>query len=213
MKFLLIEDHPIFRIGVQALLQRRWPEAQCVECGSLQEALQALREPPAATLALLDLNLPDAGGVEGVARLLRAAPGLPVLVLSLNAERAFAERVLQLGAAGYLPKDQAAADLVRAIERILQGGRYLSADLAEHLMQRVGGQAKSLPHQALSEQEYRVLLLLARGERVADIASAMHLSPKTISTYRSRVLEKLGLGSNAELARYCLQHQLLVGER
>ncbi len=213
MKFLLIEDHPIFRVGVQALLQQRWPDAQCVECGSLQEALQSLREPPAATLALLDLNLPDAGGVEGVARLLRAAPGLPVLVLSLNAERAFAERVLQLGAAGYLPKDQAAADLVRAIERILQGGRYLSADLAEHLMQRVGGHAHSLPHQTLSEQEYRVLLLLARGERVADIASAMHLSPKTISTYRSRVLEKLGLGSNAELARYCLQHQLLVGER
>lgn len=212
MKFLLIEDHPIFRVGVQALLQQRWPDAQCVECGSLQEALQSLREPPAATLALLDLNLPDAGGVEGVARLLRAAPGLPVLVLSLNAERAFAERVLQLGAAGYLPKDQAAADLVRAIERILQGGRYLSADLAEHLMQRVGGHAHSLPHQTLSEQEYRVLLLLARGERVADIASAMHLSPKTISTYRGRVLEKLGLGSNAELARYCLEHQLLVGE-
>jgi len=208
MKFLLVEDHPIFRIGVEALLLKRWPEAECIECGSLQQALEALRTPPAPQLALLDLNLPDTEGVEGVARLLRAAPGLPVLVLSLNVELAFAERVLQLGASGYLPKDQAAADLVRAVERILQGGRFVSPDLADHLVQRVGGLAPSLPHQALSEQEHRVLLLLAAGQRVADIAEAMHLSPKTVSTYRSRVLDKLGVGSNAELARYCLTHGL-----
>jgi two-component system, NarL family, invasion response regulator UvrY len=208
MKFLLVEDHPIFRIGVQSLLTQRWPGAVCVECGSLELALLALREPPLPSVALLDLNLPDTQGMEGVARLLRAAPSVPVLVLSLNTEMAFAERVLQLGAAGYLPKDEAAADLVRAVERILQGGRYVSADMAEHLIQRAGGQASGPPHESLSEQEYRVMLLLAAGQRVADIGAAMHLSPKTISTYRSRVLEKLGLGSNAELARYCLQHGL-----
>lgn len=209
MNLLLVEDHPIFRFGVRQLIAQRWPEATIVEAGSLAEAQQAVRQ-QSFDLALLDLNLPDSEGLEIVSHLQRSAPGARLLVLSLNAEVAYARRALQLGAAGYLAKDRAAGELIAAIERVLAGGRYISSALAEHLAdQLVSGNRPVLPHEALSAQEYRVMLQLAGGTRVGDIADGMHLSPKTISTYRSRILEKLQVASNAELARYCLTHRLI----
>lgn len=207
MNILLVEDHPIFRIGAIQLIRQHWPDAHIVEAASLREALEAVRA-DGLTLAVADLNLPDAHGIEAVAQLLRAAPQLRLLVLSLNAERDYAERVLALGAVGYLAKDRAAGELIRAIERIAAGGRYIGPALAEHLADRLAGKAPAQPHEQLSAQEYRVLLRLAAGERIADIAAAMHLSPKTVSTYRTRVLEKLGVASNAELARYCQARHL-----
>lgn len=207
MNILLVEDHPIFRFGVRQLILQRWPGAACGECSTLATALQAVRQQP-WTLAVVDLNLPDADGIEAVSQLLRAAPGLRVLVLSLNGEAAYAQRLLQQGAAGYLAKDRAAEELVAAIERVAAGGRYISAALAEHLADLLSGQGKASAHSELSPQEYRVMLQLAAGKRVADIAEGMHLSPKTVSTYRSRILDKLGLASNAELARYCLANGL-----
>lgn len=209
MKILLVEDHPIFRFGVRQLLQQHWPESAIAEAGSLAEALAAVRA-GGWQAAVVDLNLPDTDGVEVVSQLLRAAPGLRMLVLSLNAEAAYAQRVLQMGAAGYLAKDRASTELVTALERILAGGRYITASLAEQLADRVAGQRKALPHEDLSAQEYRVLLLLAAGKRVGDIAEDMHISPKTVSTYRARILEKLALNGNADLARYCVNHGLLT---
>jgi two-component system, NarL family, invasion response regulator UvrY len=203
MKILLVEDHPIFRFGVRQLIQQRWPEAECIEACNLAEALAVVRRED-LTLAVADLNLPDAEGVEVVSQLLRSAPELRLLILSLNAEAAYAQRVLELGAAGYLAKDRASAELVSALERVSTGGRYITATLAEYLVDRISGRSKALPHEDLSAQEYRVMLQLAAGKRVADIAAGMHLSPKTVSTYRSRVLDKLAIASNAELARYCL---------
>lgn len=207
MNILLVEDHPIFRFGVRQLIQQRWPQAACGEASTLAAALTAVRQ-QAWALAIVDLNLPDAEGIEAVSQLRRAAPAVPLLVLSLNGEAAYAQRVLQQGASGYLAKDRASEELVSAVERVAAGGRYITASLAEHLADLVTGLSKALPHEDLSVQEYRVLLQLAAGRRVADIADGMHLSPKTVSTYRSRVLEKLGLNSNAELARYCLAHGL-----
>ncbi|HEX6733392.1 MAG TPA: response regulator transcription factor [Azonexus sp.] len=207
MNILLVEDHPIFRFGVRQLIREHWPAAQCDEASTLAEGLAAVRRQP-WSLAVVDLNLPDADGIEAVSQLLRAAPGLRLLVLSLNGEAAYAQRVLQLGAAGYLAKDRAGEELVAAIGRVADGGRYISAALAEHLANLVTGKSKALPHEELSAQEYRVMLQLAAGRRVAEIAEGMHLSPKTVSTYRSRVMEKLALTSNAELARYCLAHGL-----
>lgn len=207
MKILLVEDHPIFRLGVGQLILQRWPQAEILEAATLSAALAAVHADGIA-LAVADLNLPDAQGIEAVAQLLRAAPALRVLVLSLNAESAYAERMLALGAAGYLTKDRAAEELVRALERIMAGGRYIGPALAERLADRLAGKAAALPHEELSAQEYRVLLRLAAGQRIAAIAAAMHLSPKTVSTYRSRVLEKLAVSSNAELARYCQTHRL-----
>jgi two-component system invasion response regulator UvrY len=207
MKILLLEDHPIFRLGVRQLIERRWPESQCIEASTQAEALAVVKSQE-LTLAVVDLNLPDTTGIDVVPKLLRAAPGLRILVLSLNAEAAYAQRILQLGAAGYLTKDRAAEDLVVALERIAGGRRYITDSLAELLFDTAGGQREAVPHETLSSQEYRVMLYLAAGKRISNIAESMKLSPKTISTYRSRVLEKLALSSNAELARYCLQHGL-----
>lgn len=207
MHLLLLEDHPILRFGVRQLILQRWPEMRCSEAASLADGLALVRR-EAVDLAVVDLNLPDAQGVETVSQLLRAAPTLRLLVLSFNAEEAYAQRVLGLGAAGYLPKDRTSEELLLALERIQAGGRYISARQAEHFADLLAGRSSAQPHDGLTDQEYRVMLQLAAGARVSDIAQAMHLSPKTVSTYRTRVLEKVGASSNAELARYCMRHGL-----
>lgn len=208
MNILIVEDHPIFRFGVRQLLLQRWPQAEIREVDSLAQALAACRT-HRYDLALVDLNLPDADGVESVSRLHRAAPDARMLVLSLNAESAYATRVLQLGASGYLAKDRAGDELIYAIERVMAGGRYISAALAEQLADRLTGGETRLPHETLSAQEYRVMLQLAAGHEGTEIAAGMHISPKTVSTYRGRILEKLGLANNAELVRYCIAHHLV----
>lgn len=211
MKILLLEDHPIFRFGVRQLVAQRWPEAEIVEAESLAGALEALRHAQ-PSVAVVDLNLTDAEGLESISQLRRAAPTLRILVVSLNAEAAYATHALQLGAAGYLNKERAADELIAALERIAAGGKYITASLAERLADQISGAARRAPHEELSAQEYRVLLLLAEGRRLTDIGEAMHLSPKTVTTYRARILDKLGVDSNAELIRYCIAHGI-GGER
>jgi len=208
MNILLLEDHPIFRLGLRQLVARRWPQASISESGTLAEAVAAVRQ-KRMDLAVVDLNLPDATGHEAIAQLLRASPGLRVLVVSLNAEADYARRALQMGAAGYLAKDRAPEELLAALERIADGGRYITASLAEQLADLVTGRRAGGVHEELSVQEYRVMIQLAEGQRLTDIAEHMHLSPKTVSTYRSRILEKLQLASNVELARYCIAHKLI----
>lgn len=208
MNVLLIEDHPIFRLGVRQLLQQHWPHATIREAGTVGEAMMAVND-LSFDLAVLDLNLPDSTGLEALSQLRRLAPDTKVLVLSLNPETAYAQRSLQMGAAGYLNKDRTASELLMALERILAGGRYISAELAEELADRLNGARKAVLHEQLSVQEYRILLQLAKGKRVGEIAAHMHLSPKTVSTYRTRVMEKLQISSTIELAHYCLSHELI----
>lgn len=208
MNILLVEDHPIFRFGVRQLIVQRWPEATIGEAASLAAAVDLVRQNN-FDAAVIDLNLPDAEGVESVSQLRRVAPALRLLVLSLNGETGYATRALQLGAAAYLTKDRASDELILALERVLTGGRYITASLADHLADLMaGGSTLRAPHEELSPQEYRVMLQLAAGHRVAEIAETMKLSPKTVSTYRSRILEMLGVNSNFELARYCINHGL-----
>lgn len=207
MRVLLVDDHPLVRAGARQLILDRWPDAQVLETGTLGAALDAL---DGCTLAVVDLSLPDASGLEALVKLRRRAPTLPVLVLSMHAEAAYAARGVQLGAAGYLPKDRAGEELVTAVQRLLAGGRYIGADLADRLADLLTGASPTQPaHATLSTQELRVALLLAQGRSVSDISQTMYLSVKTISTYRSRALEKLGLTSNAELMRYCLSQGLI----
>lgn len=209
MNILLLDDHPIFRFGVRQLIQAHWPDSGISEAGSLAEALTTLRRAP-CRLALADLNLPDCHGLEAVIQLHRAFPDLPLLVLSLNEEAAYARHALRAGASGYLTKDRAADELIAALERLAGGGRYITASLAEHLADILTGQETQSGHEMLSSQEYRVMLLLAQGTRLTDIAQTMHLSPKTVSTYRTRILEKLALANNAELTAYCLGRHLIA---
>ena len=207
MRVLLIDDHSMIRFGVRQLLLQRWPDAQFGEAATLDQALQLVRANP-WDVAIADLNLPDAQGIECVAQLHRTAPTLAILVLSLHAETAYATQVMRLGAMGYLAKDHAPEELVTAVERVFQGERYISLALADHLADQLFGDSQLTAHDSLAPQEYRVLLQLAAGLRIADIAEIMHLSPKTISTYRARILDKLNLASNVDLVRYCLTHQL-----
>ena len=208
MRVLLIDDHSMIRFGVRQLLLQRWPDAQFGEAATLDQALQLVRANP-WDVAIADLNLPDAQGIECVAQLHRTAPTLAILVLSLHAETAYATQVMRLGAMGYLAKDHAPEELVTAVERVFQGERYISLALADHLADQLFGDSKLTAHDSLAPQEYRVMLQLAAGQRIADIAQHMHLSPKTVSTYRARILAKLDLQSNVELVRYCMEHHLL----
>lgn len=209
-RFLLLEDHPIVQLGLRQLIAARWPQAQVDTASTLAEA-QGLVASTHYDIAIVDLNLPDASGLDSVSLLRRQAPTSRLLVLSLNDEAAYAQRVLQLGAAGYLSKDRAPTELIQAIERISAGGRYLTASQAEHIAELVLGQASAAPHESLSMQEYRVLIYLSEGKRLTEIGELMHLSPKTVTTYRARVLEKLRATTNRELIQYCLDHGIHHG--
>lgn len=208
MRYLIVDDHPIMRLGIRQLLLGRWPDANVIEAESIHAAVQQCTE-SRPDLIVLDLSLPDVSGTEGVTRMLRAAKGVPVLVLSLNAESVYAARVLQMGASGYVPKDLAAQELVTAIERILAGKRYVTSSMADRLLDILDGkQMEQLPHEQLSAQEYRVMLLLAAGKGANEIGETMHVSAKTVSTYTARILQKTGWKNKIEMTKYCVQHGL-----
>ena len=209
MQLLIVDDHPVMRFGVRQLIERHWPQATIAEAASLAEALEQVRASP-WDLAVLDLSLPDTSGVEGLVQLRRAAPTTRVLMLSMHDEAAYAARALQLGAAGYLTKEHAIKELVVAIERVLNDQRYISADLAVRLADLLSAQAPARKlHETLSAQEYRVMLLIAAGLSASEIAKTMHLSVKTVGTYRSRIIDKTGLAGTAEIARYCAANGLV----
>lgn len=205
---LIVEDHPIVQMGLTQLIAAHWPQAQ-VDCAGTMEQTQKCLEQSTYDIALLDLHLPDASGLESLNALQRQAPGLPVLVLSMSAEGVYAQRAFQLGAAGYLSKDRAPSELITAMEHIARTGRYITASEAHRMVDFLTGNSLGLPHESLSAQEYRVLVLLAQGRRIKEIGDAMHLSPKTITTYRARILDKLGAANNADLVQYCLKHALV----
>ena len=212
MKILLIDGHPLFRYAVNALVNDRWPgAARSVEVDSLERGLR-LVESETWDLVLFDPVIAGSDRLEGLARLLRARPEPRILVASELASPEFGSRVLELGAAGYFDKRSSLEALTQALERVFGGGRYISPELAEYLVDRSSGPQRKGAQADLSAQEYRVMLQLAHGRRIADIGASMHLSPKTVSTYRTRVLRKLGIGSNADLVRYCIRQGLLRPE-
>jgi two-component system invasion response regulator UvrY len=208
MKILLLEDHPIVRLGLVQVILGRWPDSEILEMETARDALAQVRQ-TAFDIVVTDLNLPDTKGLESLGLLLRAAPSAKVLVLSLNDEAAYAARALQMGAYGYLEKSRASKELISALETIQSGQRYLTASQADRLARQMAGEVSVRSHEKLTDQEHRVMLLLAEGVRVTEIGERMNLSPKTVTTYRTRVLEKLGLSSNSDLLRYCLEHGLL----
>ncbi|MFG6429198.1 response regulator [Roseateles sp. LYH14W] len=208
MRVLVVDDHPLMRMGIVQLVLQEWPGAAIDEAPTIAAALACIAA-ARPDLVTLDLSLPDAQGTEGASRLLRALPGVPLLVLSLNAEAAYAARLMQMGASGYLPKDRAADELRVALRRLSEGGRYVTSAMADHLLGLLSGKAPdALPHEQLSAQEHRVMLLIAAGRTPAQIAEVMHLSVKTVGSYRARILEKAGWTNNTELTKYCIQHGL-----
>lgn len=207
-KVLIADDHDIFRHGVRDLLAREFGPLTFGEARDSRQAGELLRR-AAWDLVLLDINMPGRSGLEVLAEARRLRPKTPVLVLSMYPEEEFALRAFQLGAAGYLTKQAAGDELLVAVRKILAGGKYVTAALAERLAARLGGEMQAAPHAALSPRELQVLRLVASGRTLKEIAAELALSEKTVGTYRARVAEKLGLSSNVELARYALRHKLV----
>jgi two-component system, NarL family, invasion response regulator UvrY len=207
-RFLVVDDHEVVRRGLKQVLAEAFPGAE-VEDAATSEAAMAALSGGTWDLLLLDINIPGRSGLELLEDARRLWPSLPVLVVSAYPEEEFAIRCIRLGAAGYLTKTSASAELVAAARKALAGGKYVTARLAEKLMDVLGGEAHPLPHEALSSRELQVLRLVASGKTGKEIASELHLSEKTIATYRARISDKLGVSTIVELTRYALRHGLV----
>lgn len=205
----IVDDHEIVRAGFREMLASELGVSVAFEAASGEEALSRLRESQCDVL-LLDLALPGQSGIDVLRTLRQRHSDLPVLVLTGYPEERFALAMIRNGANGYLCKECGRDELLRAVRTVAQGRRYLSPRLAELLAEEVAGGGPELPHQQLSEREMQVFLRLASGQSVSAISAALHLSVKTVSTYRSRLLEKLGVASNAELATYALRNGLIA---
>lgn len=206
IRLLIADDHPVVREGLRRVVESA--AFQVVGEATNGDDLLARAAEVQADVVLLDITMPGPGFVEVIQRLRQLRPNLRVLVLSVQPEDQFGLRVLQAGAAGYLSKNQSPEQLVAAIRRVVGGGRYVSPALAEQLASVVAKGDNRPPHELLSAREYQVLCLIGAGKSVKEVAAAMSLSPKTVSTYRTRVLEKTGLKSNAEIIRYTIENSL-----
>ena len=209
LSIAIVDDHQLVRAGFRELLGDEVDLRIAFEAASGEEALEALQN-EACDVLLLDLSLPGQSGVDVLRTVRQRHPDMAVLVLSSFPEERYALAMIRNGASGYLCKDCEREELLAAIHAVAQGRRYVSARTAQLLAEEMLGEGAAPPHTHLSEREMQVFLRLAKGEAVSDIASSLNLSVKTISTYRSRLLEKLELSSNAELASYALRNGLMM---
>jgi DNA-binding NarL/FixJ family response regulator len=204
-RILLIDDHPIVRLGVRRILMEHFNPVFIGEAGDAESGrAQALGEP--WDVVVLDITMPGAVGLDVLKHIREQRPDLPILVLSIHPANQFARRALSAGASGYLTKDSATSELVGAIEDVRRGRRYVS----EAVKATMGSGARAIAtHETLSDREYQALRMLGSGRTVSEISEELGLSVKTVSTYRARVLQKLGMRTNAELMRYAMENGLL----
>lgn len=207
IRVLIADDHPIVRRGLVQILSATDDIVVSGEATTSRELLEQMATTP-HDIVLLDLTMPGGEGLDALKTVRHDFPQTPVLVLTMHSEDQFAVRSLRAGASGYLTKDSAPANLVGAIRRVVSGGRYISPKLAERLAAHVGPEAEKPVHERLSDREYQVLRLIAAGKSTREIAGALSLSVKTVSTYRSRILEKMEMRSAAELTAYAVRHHL-----
>jgi len=208
MNILIADDHPVVRQGLRQILAAEPDMVVVGEARDAGETLELARKLD-WDVAILDYSMPGRGGLELLKELKSAYPQRPVLVLSMHPEDSTAVSVLRAGGAGYVSKDAASTELTDAIRKAVNGKRYVSAALAERLALELGGDSSKLPHESLSDREYRVMWLLASGKSIKQIARELSLSPNTVSTYRARILKKLNVESNAALVRYAISHRLM----
>ncbi len=208
IRVLIADDHVVVRQGLKQILGGTPELLVAGEATNGQEVLDKVRA-EAWDVVVLDISMPDRSGLDILKQLRSERPELPVLVLSMHSEDQYAMRVLKAGANGYLTKDSAADELVKAIRKVVRGGTFVSEFLAEKLAFELGADSSRLPHEALSDREFQVLRQIAAGKSVTEIAAQLCLSVKTVSTYRTRMLEKMNLGTNVELFRYAIRHHLI----
>jgi len=208
IRVLIADDHAVVRQGLKQIVSENPDMTVAGEAANGHEVLDFARRHD-CDLVLLDLAMPGKDGLDTLKELKLVRPHLPVLVLSVYPEEQYAVRLLRAGAAGYLTKESAPEELVAAIRKVSRGGRYVSEALAEQLAVLLGSGTDRPPHEALSDREFRVMVMLASGKTASEVAEALCLSVKTISTYRSRALRKMNMRNNAELSFYAVKHGLL----
>ncbi len=208
MNILIADDHAVVRRGLKGILTDAIPGARFQEAATGEEALSRLSE-FAAGLLVLDINMPGRSGLDILRDVKEAYPRLPVIVMSMQPEDQYALRCLRAGASAYINKDSAPEELAQAAKKILAGGLYVSQRLCEQLVAHLDESAGKPPHESLSDREHEVMRMIAAGEPLTEIAERLHVSVKTVSTYRARILEKMQMKSNAELTRYSMTHQLI----
>jgi two-component system invasion response regulator UvrY len=207
-RVLIADDHAIFRRGLRETLSDAFPKVTFGEASTAQETLEYVRTHD-WQIVILGISPPGKSGLDILDDLKRLRPNLPILLLSMHPEEQSARRALKAGAAGYLTKESVPEELKAAVRRVLAGGRYVSASLAEKLALDLRKGADTPIHELLSDREFQVLRMIAMGKTVKEIASEINLSAKTVSTYRARILEKTGMKTTVELIRYALQTRLV----
>jgi len=208
LKILIADDHPVFRRGLKQIISEASDMVVADEATDGWEALSKVRA-GGCDVVLLDITMPGKNGMDVLAHLKNERPTLPILILSMHPEEQYAVRALRAGASGYLTKESTPDELVAAIRKVSRGGKYVSSSLAETLAFALQAKGEQPLHKTLSDREYQVMCMIASGKTVAEIAIELSLSVKTISTYRSRILEKMKMKNNAELARYATKNQLI----
>ncbi|THU38173.1 response regulator transcription factor [Niastella caeni] len=207
-KFLIADDHSLIRKGLSTLLREEFPGAEISE---VTDSFALIKEAVVKKwdLIISDISMPGRNILETLRQLKKLLPATPVLILSVHPEDQYVVRALKAGASGYLNKESHPDELLKAVKQLLQGKKYISAEGAEKLAASLGDDPNQLPHEKLSEREFDVLKRIASGKTVSEIAASLSLSVNTISTYRSRILEKMGMQNNAELTLYAVENKLI----
>jgi len=207
IKVIIVDDHPVVRRGLKQIIEDEPDMEIAGEAKNAGECFSLVRKME-CSLVLLDISLPDKSGFDVLKQLQYELPRLPVLILSVHPEDQYAVRFIKAGASGYLMKEGAPEELVKAIRKVHAGGKYVSASLAEKLASHLDTSDKP-PHENLSDREFQILCLIAKGESLKGIADELCISEKTVSTYRARILEKMKMSTNSDLIRYAMDHHLI----
>jgi len=208
MRILIADDHAVVRQGLKQILAEAFKRAAFGEAANFQQTLERVGKEH-WDIVILDLSMPGRSGLAALTEIKRSHPALPVLMLSMHPEDQFAVRLLKAGAAGYLTKESAPDELVGAVRKVIAGGHYVGPALAEKMASLLAGGMEAAPHETLSDREFLVLSLIASGKSTSLIAQELSLSGKTVSTYRRRLLEKMGMSNNAQLVLYAFQNRLV----
>jgi len=208
MRILIADDHSVVRHGLERILLKEFPSAHIEHVADGDELLKKATQAN-WDIIISDVSMPGKTGLEVIQQIKEHNPKLPMLMLSVHPEEHYAIRALKAGASGYLNKDMAPEELIKAVRSVLLGKRYITPSLAEKLADQLGSNTSTLPHESLSDREFEVFKLLASGKSIQEIASLLFISSSTVSTYRSRILEKMGLKSNVDLTMYAIANKLL----
>jgi two-component system, NarL family, invasion response regulator UvrY len=208
IRILIADDHAIVRRGLRQLLLEEYPSAHIEEVGDAETLVNRCIQQQ-WDVVICDLSMPGRSGLDALRQIKQTSPSLPVLIMSMHPEDQYALRVLKAGASGYLGKDAIHDELIRAVKTVLQGRRFITPSVAEKLADAFDGDKEGQSHEALSDREFDVFKLLASGKSVSEIAAQLSLSITTVSTYRSRIMDKMNMRSNAELTRYAIEQNII----